>query len=174
MSSLGFEDNKNDVLEPDLSNYFEAIGETKENYQPDDDTIEDESEDDAEKKYLSQEEIKTATENFKFSKNIAGIFVEFTDMAMSGVASIIAKETQEGASKQEKEPLTDAWANFLKDKNADISPGWILLAMVLMVYAPKLWNARQCRKLKLENEQKDKEIESLKKELERRKKQYNE
>ena len=168
MSSLGFSDKEQEQeQEPDLSGYFEAISVQKENYEPE--TVTEELKQET-KAYMDKEEISIASANFQFSKNIAGVFVEFTDMAMAGAASVIAKETQEGATKQEKEPLKDAWANYLKDKNADISPGWILLGMIVMVYAPKMWNAWQVRKLKEENEAKDKEIEALKKELERHKK----
>lgn len=39
---------------------------------------------------------------------------------------------------REQETLTDAFANYLKDKNVDLSPGTILIITIVSIYTPKI------------------------------------
>ncbi len=102
--------------------------------------------------YYEPSEIKTIENNINFSMLPAESIVEVVDLGMVKGAELIAKEPQEGATDDEKEKLTKIWAMFLAGKNANISPGWMLLVMILLVYAPKFWGAWQIRKAKEEAE----------------------
>lgn len=100
--------------------------------------------------YYEPSEIKTMENNIEFSMIPAESLVEVVDMGMTKGAELIAKEKQEGATDDEKERLTKIWALFLAGKNANISPGWMLLAMIIIIYAPKFYGAYQIRKAKEE------------------------
>lgn len=86
--------------------------------------------------------------------------VDCIDLGFTSINSMIAMEHQEGASDEEKESLKNATANWLRETNIDLSPGKMLLFLVLMIYAPKTVQAFQTRKenqrikaLALENEE---------------------
>lgn len=79
--------------------------------------------------------------------------VECIDVGFTSLNTFIAKEEQEGATAAEKESLTKATANWLKDTDIDLSPGKMLLFLVLMIYGPKTVQAFQTRKQNIENEQ---------------------
>lgn len=79
--------------------------------------------------------------------------VECIDVGFTSINTFIAKEEQEGASDAEKKSLTKATANWLKDTDIDLSPGKMLLFLVLMIYGPKTVQAFQTRKQNIENEQ---------------------
>ena len=54
------------------------------------------------------------------------------------------------ASRDEREQLTDIWAEYLKGKGADIPPSMMIIIMTIIVYAPKLkmaWDDREKNKL---------------------------
>lgn len=82
----------------------------------------------------------------------AETMVNIVDMAFTQVNSMIAKQKVEGASAEEKDSLVQAAANYMKDKDIDISPGAMLVVMVLVVYAPKVWQAVELRKANEEKE----------------------
>lgn len=142
--------------------FLDALKQPKQNYRPideppaedpeyyEDDTDNPEESDDT---YLTPEEIKTQRNNFEFSLVPAETIVECIDMGYCGVGKLIAKEEVEGATEDEKTNLTKAWADYLKDKNADLSPGWVLVIMLLIVYAPKIYTCFEVRKLNQENQE---------------------
>lgn len=103
--------------------------------------------------YYEPSEIKTIENNINFSMLPAESIVEVVDLGMVKGAELIAKEPQEGATDDEKEKLTKIWAMFLAGKNANISPGWMLLVMILLIYGPKFYGAYQIRKAKEEAEE---------------------
>lgn len=103
--------------------------------------------------YYEPSEIKTIENNIEFSMLPAESIVEVVDLGMVKGAELIAKEPQEGATDDEKEKLTKIWAMFLAGKNANISPGWMLLVMILLIYGPKFYGAYQIRKAKEEAEE---------------------
>lgn len=82
----------------------------------------------------------------------AETIVDVVDTAAVSLNSYIAKERQEGASDEEKRTLQNAVANYLKDTDIDISPGKLVLVLVLMIYGPKTVQAFQIRRQNLENE----------------------
>lgn len=81
----------------------------------------------------------------------AQVIVDVIDTAAVSVNSYIAQEHQEGASKEEKESLQNAVANYLRETDIDISPGKLCLVLILMIYAPKTVQAFQIRKENREN-----------------------
>lgn len=103
--------------------------------------------------YYTPPEIKTIENNIEFSMLPAESIVEVVDLGMVKGAELIAKEPQEGATDDEKAKLTKIWAMFLAGKNANISPGWMLLAMIVLIYGPKFYGAYQIRKAKIEAEE---------------------
>lgn len=103
--------------------------------------------------YYEPSEIKTIENNIEFSMLPAESIVEVVDLGMVKGAELIAKEPQEGATDDEKAKLTKIWAMFLAGKNANISPGWMLLAMIVLIYGPKFYGAYQIRKAKIEAEE---------------------
>lgn len=82
----------------------------------------------------------------------AETIVDVIDTTAISVNSYIAKEHVEGASEQEKQSLQKAVANYLRETDVDISPGKMLIILVLMIYGPKILQAFQLRKVNLENE----------------------
>jgi hypothetical protein len=71
------------------------------------------------------------------------------DGGLAYLSAIIAKADESDsykASKDDREQLTDLWADYLKDKGADIPPGIMILIMTVVVYAPKLKMAWDDRK----------------------------
>lgn len=97
----------------------------------------------------------------------AETMVNIVDMAFTQVNSMIAKQKMEGASAEEKDSLVQAAANYMKEKDIDISPGAMLVVMVLVIYAPKVWQAVELRKANEKNEllQRQLEEERAKREL---------
>lgn len=82
----------------------------------------------------------------------AETLVNCVDIAFTQVNSIIAKQKVEGATPEEKDSLIQAAANYMKEKDIDISPSSMLIVMVLVIYGPKVYNAIELRKA---NEEKD-------------------
>lgn len=82
----------------------------------------------------------------------AETIVDVIDTTAISVNSYIAMEHQDGASPSEKESLQKAVANYLRETDIDISPGKMCLVLVVMIYAPKVLQAFQTRKLNIENE----------------------
>lgn len=89
----------------------------------------------------------------------AETMVNIVDMAFTQVNSMIAKQKVEGASAEEKDSLIQAAANYMKEKDIDISPGAMLVVMVLVVYAPKVWQAVELRKANEKNEMLQRQLE---------------
>lgn len=100
--------------------------------------------------------------------------VDCIDCGFTSVNSMIAMEDQEGATDEEKESLKNATANWLRETNIDLSPGKMLLFLVLMIYGPKTVAAFQTRKenkeisrLQAEQAKMQKKIEEMQAQAER-------
>ena len=89
----------------------------------------------------------------------AETLVNCVDIAFTQVNSIIAKQKVEGATKEEKDSLIQAAANYMKEKDIDISPSSMLIVMVLVIYGPKVYNAIELRKANEEKEALQKKVE---------------
>lgn len=96
----------------------------------------------------------------------AETLVNCVDIAFTQVNSLIAKQKVEGASENEKDSLIQAAASYLKEKDIDISPGAMLVVMVLVIYAPKVWQAVELRKANEEKEMLQKQLEEERKKVE--------
>ena len=88
----------------------------------------------------------------------AETLVNCVDIAFTQVNSIIAKQKVEGATPEEKDSLIQAAANYMKEKDIDISPSSMLVVMVLVVYGPKVYNAIELRKANEEKEALEKKV----------------
>lgn len=95
----------------------------------------------------------------------AETIVDVIDTTAISVNSYIAMEPQEGASPAEKQSLQRAVANYLRETDIDISPGKMCMLLILMIYAPKVLQAVQTRKLNIENEQLKAQVSSLQQQL---------
>lgn len=98
----------------------------------------------------------------------AETIVDVIDTTAVSVNSYIAMEPQEGASPSEKQSLQKAVANYLRETDIDISPGKMCLILIVMIYAPKVLQAFQTRKLNIENEQLKAQVASLQQQLNQR------
>jgi hypothetical protein len=90
---------------------------------------------------MSHEKEKTAE---KGSETMAWAIVASLDLISSLAFSYIDKtgdREQYKFTKQEESKLTEAWSNFLKTKNLDLSPGWGLAFVSASVIAPRLMSA---------------------------------
>jgi hypothetical protein len=126
---------------------------------------------------ITQEDVKHKQIALEASKFTANIVVETIDVAFSEGFGIFAKLNSEEKNELKadddiKETLVDAWSNYLKDKGGELSPGILLIILVLGVYAPKIPLAFEMRKMKIKNaeleselDEKDREIAKLQKQL---------
>lgn len=98
----------------------------------------------------------------------AETIVDVIDTTAISVNTYIAMEPQEGASPAEKQSLQKAIANYLRETDIDISPGKMCMLLILMIYAPKVLQAFQTRKLNIENEQLRAHVAELENQLKQR------
>lgn len=103
----------------------------------------------------------------------AEVIVDVIDTTAVSLNSYIAQEHQDGASKEEKESLQKAVANYLRETDIDISPGKLCLVLVLMIYGPKTVQAFQVRKEHQENQALRAHVAELENQLQQRKEAQN-
>ena len=117
--------------------------------------------------HTEAEEIDPVLENKKLEIAMipAETIVDVIDTTAISVNSYIAKEPVEGASDAEKQSLQKAVANYLRETDVDISPGKMLIVLVLMIYGPKILQAFQLRKANLENEALRARVQDLEEQL---------
>jgi hypothetical protein len=108
----------------------------------------------------------------------ANVIVISYDLLLSRIAGMYSggEHEQFKLTNDEKSYYTDAWANYLADKNIEMSPGIMLIVATLLLTIPRLVDANKIRKEKKlqqaeENviNEKDTEIKHLKKKLNERK-----
>lgn len=89
---------------------------------------------------------------FEASELPAEVVVNTIDIAASGLLAWLSKSNESFTTDEDtKEAYIKAWQNYLKDKGADLSPGWMLLIMTVGIYGPKIPVALQLRKEKKKN-----------------------
>lgn len=164
-----------------LDNYMNLLNKPKQNIGGDQPETEIPDENDYHPE-ISPEDLKHKQVALEASRFTADIVVETIDVAFVETLGFIAKlskdDKQELKTDEEtKESLSNAWANYLKDKGGELSPGILLIILVLGVYAPKIPLAFEMRKLKKQNSElidelseKDKEIAKLQKQVKENKK----
>ena len=87
------------------------------------------------------------------STGMASMAVITIDLVLSNVAGMISGGDKEKykLTPTEKTEYTEVWANFLRDKNIDLSPTALLLITTLCIVVPKFMEANRERKLKKQN-----------------------
>ena len=110
----------------------------------------------------------------KDASSMASMAVITIDLLLSNVAGMISGGDKEKykLSSTERTDYTEAWANFLADKNITLSPGAMLLLVTGGLVIPRLYEANRERKeRKLQQlqadtiEEQEAEIINLKKQL---------
>ncbi len=97
----------------------------------------------------TEEKPKTGAEQKRAARTSAKFVVGALDGGMAHLSAMIAKADESDtykASKDEREQLTDLWAEYLKDKGTDLPPGIMILIMTVVVYGPKVQSAFSDRK----------------------------
>lgn len=77
----------------------------------------------------------------KLKRPTAQIIVSLIDTLFPVILALIVKGVDKGSVKlddDERETLTEAWAEFLKDRSFELSPGYVLIASMLTVYGAKM------------------------------------
>ena len=194
MSSLGFNKNNDNVAEPDLSDYFEAINpktseflsDVKDLELPDehftefsnptepkqrgDNSFENDFGDDdgvnGAVKPVTSSEVRDTKNRFEMAKMSSNVIINIVDGIMTRGSSFIAGEEVPELSSTKKKELSDAFANWIKDFDFELSPGWLFAFAFFSAYGPMYYDAFEVRKLKKKNEKNLSEIERLKKENE--------
>ncbi len=123
-----------------------------------------------------EEKPKTEAELKRAARTPAKFVVGALDGGLAYLSSVIAKSDESDsykASKDEREQLTDLWAEYLKGKGADLPPGVMILVMTAIVYGPKVkmaWDDRKKNELVREQREKllaqDMEIRLLRSQVE--------
>ncbi|MDR0205754.1 MAG: hypothetical protein LBI45_00610 [Bacteroidales bacterium] len=129
-------------------------------------------------------EIETERENtprtnlVREASTAANVIVITYDLLLSRVAGMWSGDDYEQfkLKSDEKDYYQDAWANYLAEKNIEMSPGLMLIVATLLLTIPRLIDANKIRKEKKQQEtqeniinEQDTEIKHLKKKLNERK-----
>jgi hypothetical protein len=103
-----------------------------------------------------------------FATSSASLLTIALDSTFSTLLGMYSGDEPENykADEDQRDELQKAIAEYIKLKGADIPPGFALVIIILSIYGTKGAMAFQFKKLKKENEAKDKEIETLKLKLE--------
>ncbi len=132
--------------------------------------IDEKGEEVEEQQKVTNTEVRTELNLAKLQEPTAGIVVGLMDSLIPVLFALVLKGTSEDKIKltsDEKENLTSAWAQYLKDVQVNLTPGMVLLGTIAIIYGSKITVALSDRnKEKKESE----EIASLRKELEELKK----
>lgn len=101
-------------------------------------------------------EIETERENtprvnlVREAQTAANVVVIGSDLLLSRFFGMFSGDDHEQfkLTKDEKEFYTDAWANYLADKNIEMSPGLTLIIVTIMLIIPRFADAQRIRKEK--------------------------
>lgn len=113
-------------------------------------------------------------ESIDFDPQMAELSAEFaammTDLALPSLIASFIKCSPEKlqATKEQYAKLTSAYAQYLKTKQIKLSPGWMLIGVIVSVYATKIPIALQEQKLK----EKEDELKKKEQELEARAREF--
>ena len=93
---------------------------------------------------------RSETQIKRESVGMASMAVITIDLMVSNVAGAISGGDKEKykLTPTEKEQYTEVWANYLRDKNIDLSPTALLLITTLCIVVPKFMEANRERKNK--------------------------
>ena len=143
-----------------MDDLFGEEAEEEEEYdEADDDNYEDEDEED---------------EGETFDPQLATLSAEFaamiTDLAIPTMIAMFVKcEPQRlQATQDQLQKLTSAYSSYLKTKQIKLSPGWMLIGVIVSIYGTKVPLAMKEAKLK----EKEEELKQKEADLERRQREY--
>ena len=96
----------------------------------------------------AEREIKPHAALVKEASSMASMAVVTIDLLLTNVAGMISGGDKEKykLSSTEKAEYTDVWANFLADKNIELSPTAMLLIITAGIVMPRLIEANRERK----------------------------
>jgi hypothetical protein len=124
----------------------------------------------------------TESELKRQAKPAAKFVVGAIDGGLSYLSALLAESGDSSlyrADKDERDQLTELWAEYLKDKGGDLPPGMMLLLMTVIVYGPKLkkaWDDRAHNRLIAEQraklEAREQEIADLRIEIEKQRLEF--
>lgn len=105
---------------------------------------------DEETNVQTERESKSESQLIRESMGMASMAVVTIDLVLSNVAGMISGGDREKykLTTTEKAEYTEVWANYLKDKNIDLSPTTMLIITTLCIVVPKFIEANRERKTK--------------------------
>jgi chaperonin cofactor prefoldin len=122
-----------------------------------------------------ERESKSESTLMREASSMASMAVITIDLLVSNVAGAISGGEREKykLSSTEKAEYTEVWANFLKDKNIELSPTAMLLIVSACIVVPKLVEANKERKEKKLLKTQENTINTLETEIKTLKKKLN-
>lgn len=101
-----------------------------------------------EPKHVTATDVRDNLNMLKLAQPTAGLCVSIIDIVLPALAFWIvgAEKSDMKLDADEKDTLQDAFANYLKDKNLEMSPGGILLMTIAAIYTPKIIMVRMSKK----------------------------
>lgn len=109
-----------------------------------------------------------------FDPQIAALSAEFaamiTDLAIPTIIAMFVKcePSRLQATQDQLQKLTSAYSSYLKTKQIKLSPGWMLIGVIVSIYGAKVPMAMREAKLK----EKEEELKQKEAELEKRQREY--
>lgn len=107
---------------------------------------------------VTNKEVRTQLNMIKLNEPTAEIITSLMDSLIPVVFVLIIKEADNDKLKltdNERETLTNAWAQYLKDSNVEMSPGVVLLGTIGIIYGSKITMVLTERKRAKEIEEKE-------------------
>ena len=89
---------------------------------------------------ITASDVRNELNALKLAKPSASLCVSIIDIILPALVAYFYKADKQlfKLDDDEKNTLTDAFSNYLKDKNMDMSPGSILLMTIAGIYIPKI------------------------------------
>ena len=125
----------------------------------------DEADKAGEQSEVTNKQVRTELNMIKLNEPTAQIVVTLMDTLVPVLLLLIIKGANEDKLKltgEEKETLTQAWAQYLKDSNVQMSPGAVLIGTVAVIYGAKITLALTEMK---RNQKENEELKQLRAEL---------
>lgn len=107
---------------------------------------------------ITNQEVRTQLNMIKLNEPVAGIVTGLMNSLVPVLLVLIIKDIDDDKLKltdSEKDTLTQAWAQYLKDSNIQMSPGMVLLGTIAIIYGGKINLVLNDRKQKREKEEKE-------------------
>lgn len=160
----------NNIINDDAQEWYDSMGQEIQDYEvppmPEPEPSPEEVAEAEEAEYLedhpyadaprvSAEDANSVLNLQKINRPTASIIVGVMDTVLPVVIALIIKGSDRDDAKlsdEERETLTDAWAQYLGTKNVQASPAAVLITCIVTIYGAKLYDAMQHRQ-QLQHEQ---------------------